>query len=592
MLRLLIVSLGLLIALPLAARAQGWIYIYEDGVPVGHLVGEDFEFYEVELADIIQGNMELMAELSGYGPHTATVGAGTARDQSDTAAAAEQYKPRPEGVQVSGLSIRDYLSPGDWQAIYGDYSSSRSWYNELDKSGVHWSWDSTSFNTAGHVYGLDANDDSSPKYLRGDRERYQTDFIWRRGTMEGSVFRVRGLLYETNIRDAGDQPVDVKLRRVQSDFRAVENGYGVSGALYGGKYVSSRMQMDNAFTGGKLEMGHWISRNLGVFANGEMTLFDLGGTDEGVTRSNWGGSVILTGGDLSLTGYGRMWKEDTDFAANSHLRGFDDLGARLEYRPSGNTYLSAGYRKRDVDAERLQLEKGEVYDALFADPPAARKDWAGFREATSASSDRFDFMGRVKLSDGLYLGANYSQDDWDELPVVGNLDGTTNPSYLADLRTQKSAQLSYDLRCDGRLTLRTEELERENTLRASNFDRVSHALSYSGALCRDLRWGAGVTRTETKLDLSGETQDWDADSWNYDFTLAGQNSIGDYRFSYRRQATTGASGGDYDSLGLELQLDDLPLSISAWWRERQDALGGAGSFDDSGLSLGYHISIK
>jgi hypothetical protein len=592
MLRTIITGLCLLLALPLYAKAQDWIYIYEDGVPVGHLVGDGFEFYEVDPADIAQANQELMAELPGYGPHRATIGAGAAQGQSGGAAAAEHYQPRPDGVQVSDLSIRDYLSPGDWQAIYGDYYGSRNWYTELDKSGVHWSWDSTSFNTAGHVYGLDANDDSGAKYLRGDRERYQTDFTWRRGTMDGSVFRVRGLTYETNIRDAGDQPVDVKLRRVQSDFRSVEHGYSVSGALYGGKYFSNRMRMDNAFTGGKLEAGHWISRNLGIFADGTLTQFDLGREESGVTRSNWGGSVVLAGNGLSLTGYSRMWREDTDFAANSHIRGYDDLGAKLEYRPSGNTYLAAGYRKRDLDAERLRLEDGDIYDALFAQTPATRKDWSGFREKSSASSDRFDFMGRVKLSENLYLGANYSKDDWGQLPIVGNLDGTTNPSYLADLLTQKSAQLSYNLRCNGRLTLRSEELERENSMRASNFDRVSHALNYSGALCRQVRWGAGVSRTESKLDLNGVAQDWSADSWNYDLTLAGQGGIGDYRFSYRRQATDGASGGDYDSLGLELKLDELPLSISAWWRERQDALGGAGSFDDSGLSLGYYISIK
>lgn len=592
MLRTIIAGLILLVAVPTAARAQDWIYIYQDGEPVGYLVGNDFEFYEVDHADIVQGNMELMAELAGYGPHTATVGYGVAQKQNAGTALAEFYKPRPDGVQVSGVSIRDYLSPGDWQAVYGDFAGARSWYTELDKSGVHWSWDSTSFDTAGHVYGLEANDDNSPRYVTGDRERYQTDFIWRRGTMDGSAFRIRGLAYETNIRDGGAQPIDVKLKRMQGDFRSIEHGYSVAGALYGGKYVSNRLQMDNTFAGAKLEVGHWISPNIGVFADGALTQFDLGGEDAGATRSNLGGNVVLTAADISLTGFGRMWQEDTDFAANSHLRGYDDLGARLEYRPSGDFYLTAGYRKREVDAERLRLEAGEAYDGLFADPAPTRKEWASLRQATSAASDRFDFQGRVKLAERLYLGANYVRDDWDELPVVGNLNGTTNPSYFADLRTQKSAQLTYDLWCNGRFTLRSEELERENSQRLSNFSRVSHALNYSGSLCRKLRWGAGVSRTETGIDLAGETQDWDADSWSYDFSLNGQGGIGDYRFSYRRQDTDGASGGSYDSLGLELTLEDLPISLAAWWRERADALGGAGNFDDTGISLGYHISIR
>jgi hypothetical protein len=592
MLRTILAGLALLIALPLAARAQDWIYIYENGVPVGHLVGDDFEFYYVDPADIAQANKELMGELTGYGPHQATVGVGTAQDKSGTAQAAEHYKPRPDGVQVSGVSIRDYLSPGDWQAIYGDYSSNRSWYTELDKSGVHWSWDSTSFNTAGHVYGLDANDDSSPKYLRGDRERYMTDFTWRRGTMDGSALRVSGLTYETNFRNGGDQPVDVKLKRVQSDFRAVEHGYTVQGAVFGGKYVSQRLGMNNSFTGGQLDAGHWLSPNVGIFADGTLTAYDIGGTDAGVNRANWGGSIDFQARGLTLSGYTRSFVEDSDLTANSHTRGYDDLGARLEYRPAGYAYVSAGYRKRKVDIERLRIEDPNLYDHLYADPPATRTDLASFREPLSASGDRFDAQTRLKLTDQLYFGANYAKDEWDELPIAGLLIGTTQDSYFADQRTQKSAQLTYDMRCNGRITLRSEELERDNGPRESNFSRTCQALNYSGSLCRTARWGAGVSRTKTSLDLSGITQDWSGDSWNYDFSLAGQGGIGDYRLSYRKHLIDGATGGDYDSLGLELKLKDVPLSVSAWWRERQEALGGAANFDDAGLSLGYYISVR
>lgn len=592
MLRMILATLVLLIALPLAARAQDWIYIYENGVPVGHLVGNDFEFYYVDPADIAQANKELMGELSGYGPHLATVGVGLSEDQSNNEAAAEHYKPRPDGAQVSGVSLRDYLSPGDWQAIYGDYFSNRSWYTELDKSGVHWSWDSTSFDTAGHVYGLDANADHSPKYIRGDRERYMTDFTWRRGTMDGSVFRISGLTYETNVRNGGDQPIDVKLRRVQSDFRSVEHGYTVQGAVFGGKYVSNRLGMNNSFTGGKLDAGHWLSPNVGIFADGTLTAFDIGGTGAGVNRANWGGSIDFQARGLTLSGYTRTFTEDTDLAANSHITGYDDLGARLEYRPSGNAYVSAGYRKRDVDVERIRLEAPALYADLYADPPPTRADLAGFREPASASGDRFDAQTRIKLSDNLYFGASYSKDEWDKLPIVGLLNGTTHPSYFADQRTQQSAQLTYNMRCNGRITLRSEELERNSGLRDSSFSHTSQALNYSGSLCRRLRWGAGVSRVKTGLDLTGTVQDFADSSWNYDLSLTGQGAIGDYRFSYRKHAVDGTSGGDYDSLGLEWKLKDVPLSVSAWWRERQDAMGGAANFDDAGLSLGYYISVR
>lgn len=592
MLRMLILIGLLMFAIPAVANASSWIYVYEDGVPVGYLVGQDFEFYSVDPADIAQANQELLDELLGYGPQRASVGFGLSENNADTAAA-EQYKPRPDGVSVSGVSVRDYLSPGDWQAVYGDWFGRRSWYAELDKSGTHWNWDSTSFDTAGHVYGLDANEDSSPKYLRGDRERYMTEAVWRRGSMDGSAFSIRGLAYETNIRGGGEQPVDVKLKRVLGEFRTVEHGYNVNGAAFGGKYVSNRLAMDNTFIGGQLEAGHWVNRNLGIFADGTTTLYDIGGTDADVTRNNWGGSVILQGGDVSLTGYGRQWSEATDLAANSHLRGYDDLGARVEYRPAGDAYFSAGYRKRDVNYERLRLEDPAIFDTFFSDPPPSRSDWNTLREQTNASSDRLDATARVQLAQGLYFGANYSRDDWDTLPPAGSMNlGATVPSYFADMRTKRSAQLSYNMRCNGRVTLRSEELSSTNGDRNSQFDRISHALNYSSAFCRTARFGLGVSRTETTLDLPDIAQDWNADSWSYDLTLAGESGAGDYRFSYRRNAVDGASGGDYDSLGLEINLDQVPVSISAWWRERQDALAGDGSFDDAGVNLGYYFEVR
>lgn len=592
MLQKIAICLVLLIACSLSARAEDWVYVYEDGVAVPHYVGGDFEFYSVSTEDLIQANHELIAELAGYGPHQAAAGVGTSHNQSGTSAAAEQYKPRPGGVQVTGLSIRDYLSPGDWQAIYGDYAGSRSWYSEIDKSGVHWNWDSTSFDTKGHVYGLDSHEDNSPKYLRGDRERYMTDFIWRRGTMDGSALRIRGLIYETNIRDAGDQPIDVKLKRVQGDFRSVERGYNVQGAIFGGKYVSNRLGMDNAFTGGQLSASHWINQNIGIYADGALTAYDIGGTEAGVNRANWGGSVDWQLRDFKLSGYTRTFAEDSDLAANSHVRGYDDLGARLEYRPSGSAYISADYRKRNVDVERLRLEDPSLYNHLYIDPPRTRDNLVSFREPASASGGRFDLQTKLKLGDGLYFGANYTKDEWDKLPISGMLDGTTAPSYFADQRKQLSAQLTYDLRCDGRITLRSAELQRNNGARESSFSHTSQELSYSGSLCRSMRWGAGLSRIKTALDLADIAQDWTDNSWNYDLSLAGRGGIGDYRFSYRKHSIDGSLGGGYDSLGLELTLCKIPLSVAAWWRERQDAMGGFASFNDAGLSLGYHISIR
>jgi hypothetical protein len=585
----LLVLLAAAIAAP--ARAAEWIYVYRDGCPVGYVVGTGFEFYSVDPDEIAQANRELIGELTGYGPHRAAVGAGAALN-GRSALAAEHYAPRPDGPNVSGLSIRDYLSPGDWQAVYGDYFGKRSYYAELDKSGTHWSWDSTTFDTAGHAYGLDSDAQGLPLYSRGSRERYMTDFTWRRGSMEGTTFNIRGLTYETNLRDAGPQPVDVKLRRLESGFRAVEHGYGVEGSAFGGKYISNRLSMDNTFYGGKLQAEHWINPHLGLFADAKLANYDLGLQNATVTRGNMGGEMALDWGGARLSGFARRLDEDSPIAANSNTRGYSDMGVFLDYRAGARGALTATYSKRDVDTERLRIEDDPAQAMLFAALPS-RSDFAPYREASSASGEKLDLRGRLELTDGLNLHAAYAEDNWSSLPPVGNfISPDPQPSYLSDGRRAASAELVYNMACNGRLSLRTEETRRENESRQSRFSRVSHAFGYSAALCKQVRWGVGLSRNETQLDLTGDTQDWDADSWDYDVMLAGRASLGDYRLNCRRHSVDGVLGGDYDSLGLELTLKRLPVHFAAWWRQRSDALGGFASFDDLGVNVGYQISVR
>lgn len=577
------------LAMSVPAAAADWVYVYEDGQPVAYSVGPGFQFQQVGDARIDADNEALLGSVLGYGPWHADVGYG-ATEYNSTVDAAEHYGRRSGGVFAEDVFVRDYLSPGDWEGIFGDYCDPGAAYLELDKSGPHWSMDATGFTRYGWVYGLDR----AGGLRRDERRRRQGEFTWRRGGMTGGVWLLRGQAYELNIDRAAPQANDIKHWRSEAGFRAVGRNSVSEASVYAGNYSSDMLNMDNAYLGSQFSGTARLSRDLSARGDVDYRSIDAGRQDGSVDRYNARGELEwFLSDDTRLIARARQAGEESGIAAGSLLTGATELGGGLLYHPEPGVWLSADYTRRDVDLDRLQLERPEAAGLLDGRGGADRELLLPYRVAESAASDLYELRGKLRVKRRLFLSGSYALEDFSKLPASGLL-GSSEALYsaYADQRRAGDLRLRYDLGGGANMQLSGDNQRRESSDLGSAFELQRYAMGYSGPLAGKLRWTLGLSRHETQVSLAGPVQPFSAASWNYDVSLASYGEFADYRVTWARQTTTDAPGGDYHGVGLELTLAELPVSVNAWYRKRTEALGGFSDYEDSGITIAYHFELR
>ena len=581
---------AVLCLLPGLAHAR-LVWIYQDGQAVAYPIGDDVEFYGLTPEEIHEANWELLGEVNGFDPQVADIGYGATEFEDGDVHYSEWYTRRRGAIYAKDVAIRDYLSPGDWRAVFGEYFDPGAAYFEADKSGPHWSLDARGFTAFGWVYGLE---DEDLKY--DDRRRRHGELRWRRGSMDGSLWRTNVRAYRVSIDNGLAQPRDVKHIQGEVGFRMSEGDYILEGGVFHGAYNSHSAQQDNVYTGAKLDGEYWFSEDVSVAADGKYTQIDAQQQGENVGRADAGASLAWELGEFAtLSTRTRILKEDTDLAANSHLTGYQDVGVRLEVHPDPTVRLAADYRQRDLDYQRLRLEDPAVVDFLFATSPPLAEELAELREAQSATSDRYQFEARFKLAPNLIAGADYSLEDFSELPQVGQaFTGNLVPAYFGDERERGGAYVQYLLGHETSLAARGGFESKRNGARDSEYTTQHFGLHCATPAGRGATFLCGVSRREAEFDLPDTVLDWNSDAWNYDVALTGGGGpLESYRLSYRWQDAEGTSGADFHGLGLEFRLKRYPLYIASWWRDRETTLPmGRGSFDDAGVNITYRIDFR
>ncbi len=567
------------------------IWIYQEGETVAYPVSDDVEFYSISRADINQANAELLGEVLGYEPQVADVGYGSTKYEDGDVHYSEWYTRRRGAVYIKDVAVLDYLSPGDWRGLFGEYFDPGASYFELDKSGPHWSFDAEAFTAFGWVFGLEDED-----LVYNDRRRRQADVRWRRGSMDGGVWRLDLHAYRVSI-DAGlAQPRDVKHLRGEAGFRMSEPDFVVEGGLFHGAYNSRSAQQDNVYAGGRVDGEWWLADSVSVAADAKYTRIDAQQQGETVGRTDAGASLAWELGELAtLSAKARVVQEDTDLAANSHLTGYQDFGTLLEIHPSESVRLAADYRQRNLDYQRLRLEDPAALDFVLATTTPLAEDLAGLREPQSATSDRYRFEARFKLTPNLLAGADYSVEDFAQLPQVGqSITSSLADPYFGDERSRGSAYVQYLLGYRTSIGARGSVESKRNSVRDSAYTARNFGLHCSAPAGRGATFLCGVSHRESEFDLPETGFDWDSDAWNYDVALTGAGGLLEsYRLSYRWQDAEGTSGSDSQGLGLEFRLKRYPLYVASWWRDRETTLPGErGSFDDAGINITYRIDFR
>jgi hypothetical protein len=579
-------------------EAKRWVYIYEDGCPVGYKVDEEWEFYEVEPKDIRIGNADLMREVSACGSEGGLM-LGAAVRSGDADPQLALTGPAPDGPVASGQWRRRTNGKGDWQELYFDFGDADSYSVDYDRSTMRGNLELDHFTRNGNMWALQSDDDSGPTtatshdYVAGSRDRSITDVTFRNGSAEGGSWRANLRHYDTEI-GAGvpPQPDDSRLTRFELATRLAECNTTLDAGVFAGSYRSNRARLDNDFTGVRLDGSQWLGDRVELRADGSITRIDAGVQNASATRTDYHAEL---GWDMTcetrLSAFTRGYSDEGELSAGSTLRSWRDTGARLDYRPDGDTSFSAALSQRDINTERLKIEDPLILD-YWTDfnPVPTREDLAGLRESQRADGELLDVHARHRFNEHFYLGASLRQQDFRNLPdVTGFLDSTLAPSYFADHREQASLHAAYDLCELGNITFRADTDHRSNSQRGSRLSRDQYTLGYSAPLCKQTRLGLGVTRQTTSIVTTSNVDDFDGRGWNYSLNLAGTSHCTNYVFSANRASSESQDGGDLHSLGLELSFDS-PWEVSAWWRQFDHFLGGR-SADDLGLQVGYRIEL-
>lgn len=579
--------------------AEKKVFIYENGCPQCYATDEEWEFYEVECKDIVQGNWDLMREVSCVGSEGGVTLGGTVRSASDDPQLAITG-PSPDGVVASGGWRRKTNGVGDWQELYFDFANPDSYSADYKRETLRSNWDLSHFTRNGNVLGLRSDDDAAPTahtWDSGTRDRSQTDLTYRNGSADGGSWRVNLRHYDTEIgATAPPQPDDSRLTRFEVEGRMVECRTTLEGAAFAGSYHSQRADMDNDFSGVRFDGSRWLGDRVELQADGNVTRVDAGLQDASTTRSNYSASLGWdVTCDLRLTAFARGYSDASDISASSTLRDYSDTGARIDFRPDGDTALSASLTNRDISTERLMIEDAAIlpFYAQF-NPVPSREDLAGLRTDYKPGGRLLDIEARHRFNYRFYTGASYHVQDFDGLPeVYGFLSPTVIPSPFADHRAKASLHAAYDLCSLGNVAFRADSDHRSNSARGSSFARDQYTVGYSTPLCRDAQLGLGVTRQTTNIE-TGATEpenNFDGSGWNYALNLSGSSESDCMRYviSVNHATSDAHAGGDLDSLGLDLSFDS-PWRVSAWWRQFDDFLGGRNA-SDVGVQIGYRIDL-
>jgi hypothetical protein len=579
--------------------AEKKVFVYENGCPQGYATDEEWEFYEVECKDIVQGNWDLMREVScACSEGGLTLGAAVRSASNDPQV--EITGPSPEGATARGGWRRKTNGRGDWQELYFDFANSDSYSTDYKRETLRSNWDLSHFTRNGNVLGLRSDDDAVPTshtWDSGTRDRSMTDLSFRNGSAEGGSWRVNLRHYDTEIGAiAPPQPDDSRLTRFEVEGRMVECRTTLEGAAFAGSYRGRRALMDNDFSGVRFDGSRWLGDRVELQADGTLTRIDAAVQDASATRSNYSAQLgwDMTC-DLRLTAYARGYSDDSNISAGSTLRNYSDTGARLDYRPDGDTSLSASLTNRDISTERLELESIDIlpFQSQF-DPMPTREDLAGLRTSYKPSGRLFDIEARHRWNCRFYTGAALHTQDFDDLPEAAPfLNTNLLPSPFADHRAQANLHAAYELCNLGNVTFRAGTDHRSNSARGSSFERNQYTMGYSTSLCEDAQLGLGVTRQATSIDTGNPEPEnnWDGSGWNYALNLSGSSESDCMRYviSLNHAVSDEHAGGDLDSLGLELSFDS-PWRVSAWWRQFDDFLGGRNA-NDLGVQVGYRIDL-
>ena len=295
--------------------------------------------------------------------------------------------------------------------------------------------------------------------------------------------------------------------------------------------------------------------------------------------------------DWTVNAEVRTKENPDDNVVSSHIQNFSEYGLALSWYPGcGNSY-EAGYKLRQMDYAKLNMQNTAVFQLLRSNSAITPADVA---PAVSIFSPEYDVMWfdmKQNIGDRLQFRTRVDYLSGDapttELGTVGS------PSLFYDKQTTRSHGFSYMMDDHNQLDLNLYGRDAKNASRDSSTDmtyaegvwvhRIDSCSSFSLAR-RD---------SSADIEIPGLTGDeYSTDDVTYTATYGQQLEDNDYTINFGLSDGSGAEDYSQTSAGAEIRFKRIgPLGLRLDWYKREYASFPGFNSDAVSVALDYKIKF-
>ncbi len=479
-------------------------------------------------------------------------------------------------VDQYGNLPRDWYSSG--KLYFGDQYFSRNrfelrWDDINRRSGRAWGrltlWpltiESDSYLLAGHAWDSFGNNPALVEHeIAGDNIKLR----WHRGEWDNMLLEYRDFDVD---RKAITPLGDYSLRRlayqynfdigcdVKGQFRQTGTAFDASATgITGGEIDNSMLKLDAQLNAdfsayGKVNASAYQYDQLpdSEFASQDYTLGLRYAPD-----CNWEFSAEY-----------RAKENADDNVVSSHVENFDEFGLALTYAGDNGGLYEAGYKHRDLDYAKLNMQNAFVFSLLRSGSLVRPVDVAAATTVLTPKYDEAWFNMRQELGEDFFFTTrvDYSQGD---MPST-ELTAAASPSLFYDQRLSRTHGLSYVYDCNNQFDFTLHSSELANDGRATNFDENYFETCWTHAMDDGRYFSLAYRGSQADLEIPGDTTGYTTDSTGYIASYSNDDEDVSYALRLALDDGTGSEEFTQTSAGADFKFKCLgPIGLSLEWYDR------------------------
>lgn len=259
-----------------------------------------------------------------------------------------------------------------------------------------------------------------------------------------------------------------------------------------------------------------------------------------------------------------------DNTVSTHVEDSSAFAVKATYFADPGKRIEAGFRHREIDMLRLNLDNPGTRDLLRSGSVISPDNISDALGSLSVDQDEWWVRLRWKFFERLDVDSkvNYRNSDF-----PGTTVGTTGNSLLYDEQLSHINRLTYDVNGNDQLSFVWHMQESSNGERGGDFDMRYLEGAWSRSFGGDSYFNLAVSNTEADLDTTGIVNDYTTCDTTYALNIGDRWRDLDWNFD--ANYTDGNDIEEYDQFGLgaDFNLERWgPLNFRVdWWNRNYDA---------------------